>query len=587
MISSAPILRAMSAFSSLETTQTGTAPPLRAYWVAKPPRPPEAPQIRTLSPCFMSPPFLLTSWRYAVQLTRPGEAASSQVRCSGLGISWLALTSAIWASPPKLVSKPQIRCSGSSMVSLCPSGPSSSTERQCATTSVAGLPGVHAEPGREDDAGQVGADDVVGQVVALGQRGDPAVALQEAEGRQRLEDRGPHGVVVDRAGHHRDQRLAGAELGQGHVVDVQGLARVLLLGGHPLEHVHLVLVDHRGPVGLGKLEGGEVLRGGVAGEDGVEDVLHVRLLGWLYVRGGTSGVSRRLGGCYPSVCSECARCNRRLTGARAAQSSRAGRPFRRSRRWARRPWSTTSGSARTASSGIASSSRTCAPRQRGTAVTCRGRSSTRATAAATSSAAEQPAGERQCRFGVVELVVEHRRPDAVGADAADPDVADLGAPQVGLGAQAEPHHGVLGAGVHGLAGDGDQAGERGDVDHVPAAVVAHLPDRRDGAVHDATHVDVEHQLALLGGVGPRGAGEQHAGVVDPHREPAVRARRSPQPRLRRLPGPGRRARRRTPRCRSGPRSPGLPPGRRRSRARGGRGRRGPRRSGHPARARRR
>ncbi len=63
MISSAPSLRAIAAFSSLETTQTGTAPPLRAYCVAKPPRPPLAPQTSTLSPCFMSAPFLLTSWR--------------------------------------------------------------------------------------------------------------------------------------------------------------------------------------------------------------------------------------------------------------------------------------------------------------------------------------------------------------------------------------------------------------------------------------------------------------------------------------------------------------------------------------------
>ena len=95
--------------------------------------------MRTLSPCFMSPPFLLTSWRYAVQLTSPGDAASSQVRCSGLGISWLALTMATSARPPKLVSKPQIRCSVSSIVSLWPSGPSSSTERQCATTRSPGF----------------------------------------------------------------------------------------------------------------------------------------------------------------------------------------------------------------------------------------------------------------------------------------------------------------------------------------------------------------------------------------------------------------------------------------------------------------
>ena len=85
MISSAPIARQTCAFSSFDTTQTGVAPPLRAYCVAKPPRPPEAPQIRTLSPCFMPAPLRETSWRYAVELTSPGEAASSQVRCARLG----------------------------------------------------------------------------------------------------------------------------------------------------------------------------------------------------------------------------------------------------------------------------------------------------------------------------------------------------------------------------------------------------------------------------------------------------------------------------------------------------------------------
>ena len=141
MISSAPIRRQIAAFSSLETTHTGTAPPLRAYCVAKPPSPPLAPQIRTLSPCFMPAPFRLTSWRYAVLFTNPGDAASSQVRWAGFGISWLDFTRAISASPPKLVSKPQMRCSGSIIVSLCPSGLSSSTDRQCATTSS---PGFHA-----------------------------------------------------------------------------------------------------------------------------------------------------------------------------------------------------------------------------------------------------------------------------------------------------------------------------------------------------------------------------------------------------------------------------------------------------------
>ena len=81
-------------------------------------RPPLAPQIRTLWPCFIAAPLSETSCRKAVEFTRPGVAASSQVRCFGLGISWLVLTMASSARPPKLVSKPQMRCSGSSMVSL-------------------------------------------------------------------------------------------------------------------------------------------------------------------------------------------------------------------------------------------------------------------------------------------------------------------------------------------------------------------------------------------------------------------------------------------------------------------------------------
>src|SRR4029450_8510400 len=139
MISSAPIARQISAFCGDETTHTGIAPPFRANWVAYEPRPPEAPQISTTSPCFMFAPLAETSFRYAGELTSPGLAASSQVRWAGFGINWLVLTRAISASPPKFVSKPQIRCSESSIVSLCPSGLSSSTDRQCATTSSPGF----------------------------------------------------------------------------------------------------------------------------------------------------------------------------------------------------------------------------------------------------------------------------------------------------------------------------------------------------------------------------------------------------------------------------------------------------------------
>src|ERR1044072_6638171 len=138
MISSAPICRAICAFSAEDTTHTGVAPPPMALWLAYDPNPPEAPQTSTTSPCFIPAPLRETSCRYAVEFTNPGHAASTQDRCAGLGISWLVLTNASSANPPKLVSNPQIRCSGSNIVSLCPSGDSSSTDKQCATTSSPG-----------------------------------------------------------------------------------------------------------------------------------------------------------------------------------------------------------------------------------------------------------------------------------------------------------------------------------------------------------------------------------------------------------------------------------------------------------------
>src|SRR4051794_30723017 len=139
MINEAPIAPQSSAFSGDDTTQTGMAPPFSANWVAYEPRPPDAPHTSTTSPCFRLAPLDDTNCRYAVELTRPGLAASSQVRWGALGINWFDFTSAISARPPKLVSNPQIRCSGSIIVSLWPSGLSSSTDRQWATTSSPGF----------------------------------------------------------------------------------------------------------------------------------------------------------------------------------------------------------------------------------------------------------------------------------------------------------------------------------------------------------------------------------------------------------------------------------------------------------------
>ena len=126
-----------------------------------------------------------------------------------MGISWLALTTASSASPPKLVSKPQIRCCGSSIVSSWPAASSSSTREAVRDHLVAGLPlrTPRARPAARRRRRPSRPRGTAGRA-AWSASESLAVALQEGERRHRLEDAGPHRVVVDRAGHHRDQRLA-------------------------------------------------------------------------------------------------------------------------------------------------------------------------------------------------------------------------------------------------------------------------------------------------------------------------------------------------------------------------------------------
>ena len=92
--------------------------------------------------------------------------------------------------------------------------------------------------------------------------------------------------------------------------------------------------------------------------------------------------------------------------------------------------------------------------------------------------------------------MQHRGPHAVRAHAGDVHPADAGRAQVGERADAEREHRVLARGVHRLAGRGDQAGERDDVDDVPASGLAHHGERGEGC----------------GAEPPRGPG--HRGPVD-------------------------------------------------------------------------
>ena len=129
-------------------------------------------------------------------------------------MSWLAFTTAISARPPKFVSKPQMRWFVAIIESSCARRVLVVDVVAVHGDRVARLPVAHRRADAQHDAGGVAADHVVRLVVARAPHALAAEALQEPERRQRLEDRRPHRVEVDRRRHHRDVRLVGRELGQ-------------------------------------------------------------------------------------------------------------------------------------------------------------------------------------------------------------------------------------------------------------------------------------------------------------------------------------------------------------------------------------
>ena len=82
----------------------------------------------------MRAPLGDTSMRYEVELHSALIAASSQLRCRGFGMIWLALTTVTSARPPKFDSKPQMRWLAASIESSCALGSWSSTKLQWMVT---------------------------------------------------------------------------------------------------------------------------------------------------------------------------------------------------------------------------------------------------------------------------------------------------------------------------------------------------------------------------------------------------------------------------------------------------------------------
>src|SRR5262245_54712960 len=98
----APSFLQYSTLSSPETTATARPPAARTIWIAIEPSPPAPPQMRTGSPSFTSLGAQPCSMRYAVAPTSVYAAASSHVRCAGLGRHWWSCTFAYCAKLPQL-----------------------------------------------------------------------------------------------------------------------------------------------------------------------------------------------------------------------------------------------------------------------------------------------------------------------------------------------------------------------------------------------------------------------------------------------------------------------------------------------------
>jgi hypothetical protein len=144
---------------------------------------------------------------------------------------------------------------------------------------VTRFPVAHRGTDLEHHATGVAAEHVEGLVVTRAPHALLAEPLQEPERRERFEDRRPHGVEVDRARHDRDHGLVGCDLGEWEVLDPHGLARVLLLLRHPVEHVLVLGAHERAPGRLGQREGTELVAGRAfedRGADGIDRSRHGR-----------------------------------------------------------------------------------------------------------------------------------------------------------------------------------------------------------------------------------------------------------------------------------------------------------------------
>ena len=137
------------------------------------PRPPEAPQISTMSPCFIVGAVARDELAVRRGVDQPGRGRLLPREVGGLGHQLVGLDQRELGEPAEVRLESPDPLLGVEHRVVVAVGRLQLDRQAVRDDLVAGLPGVHPRPGAEHDAGEVGADHVVGQVVPRGQRREP------------------------------------------------------------------------------------------------------------------------------------------------------------------------------------------------------------------------------------------------------------------------------------------------------------------------------------------------------------------------------------------------------------------------------
>ena len=138
---------------------------------------------------------------------------------------------------------------------------------------VARLPVTNCTTDAKDNAGGIGTDYVIVEVITLRPLAFTTQTGESPKSTDWLENAAPHRVEVDAGRHHSNDHFVWGHLGHGNLSNMNALTGVLVRTGNSLPHLFVFLADNRRAVGGGQWNGGEFFTRCTI-QDGLEDLFH-------------------------------------------------------------------------------------------------------------------------------------------------------------------------------------------------------------------------------------------------------------------------------------------------------------------------